>query len=453
MKRNTLFYLSVLLLGLWLMLSGLAIGAVIIEGDLPRQAATGFAVSAEENGLVVARVEPGTPASESGLSPGDRLLTINGHTAMPAHVGQGLLDDADGGQPLRLQISRDGSDRSITFTPPARPHESIPGMDSHYGVVDMADGSRLRTLIARPEGTRGPMPALFFVQWVSCGSLEYRAESPSRSIMVEVARRSNRVLVRVERSASGDSQGPRCHELDYDTEIAHYTQAFRSLLKSPHVDPGDVVILGSSLGSTTAPLIARRLQDEGVRWAGIVVQGGGAVTYFERMLQFDRIYLERRPEVSPAGIHQQILDRVRFHTAYLIEGRSPDEIAEDGPAMARVRGDVRGLGAGHHYGRPYAWHQQAARHDFLAAWAALETPALVVFNAYDQFETRHGHRLIVDTVNRLRPGSATFVEQPGIGHSNTLYASAEAAYADADGVAAPQLIIARISEWLAQFRR
>ena len=48
------------------------------------------------------------------------------------------------------------------------------------------------------------------------------------------------------------------------------------------------MIYGSSLGSTTAPLVA-----QGKKVAGIIVQGGGAVTYLERMINFDRLYLER----------------------------------------------------------------------------------------------------------------------------------------------------------------
>ena len=48
--------------------------------------------------------------------------------------------------------------------------------------------------------------------------------------------------------------------------------------------------------------------------------------------------------------------------------------------------------------------------NFLAAWAKIEAPVLVVYGEFDQFEPRDGHQLIADTVNQLRPGTATFVE-------------------------------------------
>ncbi len=79
---------------------------------------------------------------------------------------------------------------------------------------------------------------------------------------------------------------------------------------------------------------------------------------------------------------------------------------------------------------------QAAKQNFLGAWAEVDAPVLVIFNAFDQFEMPHGHKLIADTVNRLRPGSATYIERPGIGHSDDRYATIEDAYAFRDGTPA-----------------
>ena len=72
----------------------------------------------------------------------------------------------------------------------------------------------------------------------------------------------------------------------------------------------------------------------------------------------------------------------------------------------------------------------------------------MIFNAFDQFEMRHGHKLIVDTVNRLRPGSAAFVERPNIGHSDNRYATIEDAYAFRDGTPAWQEAADIMMKWL-----
>ncbi len=407
---------------------------VFVEGDLPRQAALGFVARAVDDGIEVRSVTPGSPAAVAGVAVGDRIVRVNGTRFDRTYVGENLLEKLREGQSVTLHVQRGTETHTIDFVPEPRPFESAAGIDSYYDVVDLPNGVRLRTIVTKPQGTRGRLPAIFFLQWVSCGSIEFREGSGSSQILERLARESGRALARVERTANGDSEGPGCHELDYDTELEHYVRAYTTLLSSPHVDRRDVVVYGSSLGSTTAPLLAHALQDAGNRIAGVIVQGGGAVTYYERMLNFDRWYLERRPEdVEPASIHAEMLRRARFHHEYLVRGRSPDDVARDDADMAAVRADVRGLGDGVHYGRPYAWHQQAARHNFLGAWAAIEAPMLVIFNEYDQFEARHGHRLIVDTVNRLRPGTATYVEQAGVGHSNRRYASVLDAYAGRDG--------------------
>ncbi len=324
--------------------------------------------------------------------------------------------------------------------------ENIPGITTHYGSVEVEPGIRLRTLITLPEGVQGRLHPLLFTQWVSCGSIELGDRGGS--MLATLARESGLALVRVERAGSGDSQGAGCDKLDYDTEVDHYINAFTALLGSEFIDPSRIYVLGQSLGATTAPLVAGALQAGGFDVVAIAVQGGGALTHYERMLNFDRFYLERRPEAVPVDrIHEEMRARAQFHVEYLIKGRHPDDVAEDSPAMAAVRGDVRGLAENDHYGRPFAWHQQAANRDFLAAWSRLEADVLVIFNEFDQFETKRGHELIVDTVNRVRPGTAKFVEQKGLGHSGWRFTTTEEAYADETGVPEPLTTAAVLIDW------
>lgn len=340
----------------------------------------------------------------------------------------------------------------VLFAASSQAAESIPGVTSHYSLVELEDGSRLQSIIAMPEGSTSPRHPLLFTQWVSCDTIEFRERSNAHQLLAALARDSGLALVRVDRTAL-DGSGPACETLDYDTELAHYTEAFTQLLADERIDATRIYVYGSSLGSTTAPLVALRLQDAGFDVAGVMVQGGGAVTYYERMLNFDRIYLERRPDaVAPADIHEEILLRAKFHYEYLVNGRHPDAVAKDSSEMAKVRADILGMGDADHYGRPFAWHQQAAKHNFLDAWARLDAPVLVVFNAFDQYETLHGHKLIADIVNRLRPGTATYIERDGIGHSDDRFATIEDAYADRDGTRAWQESATIMTDWLRKHR-
>ncbi len=428
--RYTIVILSLLAA---LAATGAAQAAAHMAGDLPRRAALGFAVEPDDGAIKVVQVDEASAAAAAGLRVGDQIMSISsGWTG-------NVLDDVDrirrtpGNSELGLTVSRQAQRLDLKFTVPPRPLEDMPGMDSYYDVAEVG-GARLRTITAVPAGSSGRLPVLLLTQWVSCGSIEHNAQSPWRRAAAQFVRAQKIALVRVERASDGDSEGPACHKLDYDTEVRHYVEAFDAvLLSNNRLDPSRVFIMGSSLGSTTAPLVGLALQERGRRVLGAAVQGGGAVTYFERMMHFERFYLERRPDaVKPHEIHDQMMKRIHFLHEYLIAGRSPDEIVRDDAEMAALRKDIRGLGAGEHYGRPYAWHQQAARRNFLAAWAALDARVLVVFGEYDQFETAHGHAIIAQMVNRLRPGTARYLEIKGADHDLVMHRTAEEAYADAE---------------------
>ena len=323
-----------------------------------------------------------------------------------------------------------------------KPLVSLPGLDTEYGEARTSEGVRLRSILTRPEGTSGRLPAVFLAQWVSCGSLDFTADRQNQLRMI--AETPGIILVRVERSGTGDSEGPACSALDYDTELRHYREAFDQIARHPWIDPDRIVIYGNSLGATTAPLIA-----QGKKVAGVAVQGGGAVTYLERMINFDRIYLERSGKYTPAQIHEQMLRRIPFHVEYLVNGKTPEQIERERPELRGVWQTIRGgAEAPPHDGRPFAWHQQAAKHDFLEAWTKIPAPVLVIHGEYDQFEPRHGHQLIDDTINKLRPGSATFIEVPKADHEIEFYATAEDAYAYRNPTVRNETFIGHLMSWV-----
>ena len=304
-----------------------------------------------------------------------------------------------------------------------KPVVALPGLETEYGVVRTEEGIRLRTILTRPAGSATPLPAIFLTQWVSCGTIDFAANRPNP--LRNLAEVPGFVFIRVERSGTGDSEGVACSALDYDTEVRHYREAFDQLARHPWVDPDRIVIFGRSLGSTTAPLVA-----QGKKVAGVAVQGGGAVTYLERMINFDRLYLERSGNYRPQQIQQEMNRRIPFLVEYLVNDKTPEQIEREQPELAGVWKSMRGAAdAPPHYGRPYTWHQQAAKKNFLEAWTKVQAPVLVIHGEYDQFEPRHGHELIVGTLNKLRPGSATFVEVPKADHELEFYASVQDAYA------------------------
>lgn len=75
--------------------------------------------------LVVQAVFLGSPASESGLAPGDTLLAVDGEP-VGGDVGLGPLAELRAGDPVELRVGGAGGQRTVTATPAARPSPRAP---------------------------------------------------------------------------------------------------------------------------------------------------------------------------------------------------------------------------------------------------------------------------------------------------------------------------------------
>src|SRR6185503_18929092 len=136
-----------------------------------------------------------------------------------------------------------------------KPLVDLPGLETEYGMVRTSESTRLRTILTRPAGATERLPAIMLIQWVSCGSVDFG--STRQSELRQIADQSGMVFVRVERSGDGDSEGAPCARLDYDTEVRHYREAFDQIARHVWIDPDRILLFGSSLGSTSAPLVAQ----------------------------------------------------------------------------------------------------------------------------------------------------------------------------------------------------
>ena len=330
-----------------------------------------------------------------------------------------------------------------------RPLLDLPGIDAEYGAVQTQAGARLRTIVTKPAGRAGRLPAVLFVPWLSCDSVDFSATSDDGwSLMLkQLITQSNMLWLRVDKSGVGDSTGVPCEKLDYETELSQYRAAYTALTERADVDAGHVVIFGGSMGATYAPLIAA-----GQKVAGVVVWGGGATTWFERMLAFERHALELKG-TDPARLSPEMTARARYFARYLLQGESPETIARSDPELGKVWPSLVGTSGLLHYGRPLAFHQQAQRQDWPAAWAQVKAPVLALYGEYDWFESRDAVRLIADVVNRERPGSAEFRELPGLNHHFTRFPSRVAAYQEQGGVADPSEFVRIVLDWLHRLPR
>lgn len=328
-----------------------------------------------------------------------------------------------------------------------RPLEDIAGLDSAYGVLRTPDGARLRTILTRPSGTSGRLPAILFVQWLSCDSIELPAKLKDgwSTMLRRLAQDSGMAMMRTEKAGVGDSQGD-CASLDYETELAHHRAALAVLRQSPHVDPERIVVFGASMGGNYAPLVAA-----GENVAGVMIWGGGAKSWFERTQGFERRAKEFGA-IPAAELDAYMRSLSRFLVAYLLDREDPVTIAGEQPGLAGVWAKIVGTGEGSQYGRPLAFHQQAAAQDWAAAWERVDAPVLALYGEYDWFEDAAAHRLVADIASRRGAGRGEFLQIAATDHHFERFENAAAAYRGKDGVVNSDAAVNAMLRWLGERR-
>jgi len=326
----------------------------------------------------------------------------------------------------------------------SQPLEEIAGLDSHYGLLRTATGTRLRTILTRPSGSTERLPAILFVQWLSCDSIELPADKNDgwSRMLRRLAQQSGMVMMRTEKAGVGDSEGGPCEALDYDTELAHHRDALRELRGSEHVDPQRIYVFGASMGGNMAPLVAA---SEPV--AGVMIWGGGARGWVERMLGFERRAKELAG-ASGAELDSHMRGLARFLPAYLLDHKDPTTIAREQPSLAGVWKSMIGTDDHAHYGRPLAFHQQAAAKDWAAAWERVDAPVLVLYGEYDWYEDAASHRLVADIANRRKAGQGTYVQIPATDHHFMRFPDATAAFKDSGGQVNSDAAVEALLRWL-----
>ena len=308
-------------------------------------------------------------------------------------------------------------------------NESYAGFSVEYGSVSVDEGVRLRTVLTKPEGVAKP-PLVLFVQWLSCGTVELPPDPKGgwSRMLKGIVTESGWAVMRSDKRGVGDSEGGDCTHLDYNTELADHRQILAAVKQRSDIDSRRIVIFGASMGSRMAPQLAAN--DPSV--AGVLTWGGGSRSWYERMLAFDRHALELGGTPA-AQIKDKLVAHARFHQRYLLDGIDPTALIAADSALQPVWEGIVGTSADAHYGRPFAFHQQAQRANWGQAWAQVQVPALIVMGEYDWFESAAGHLSSIRALNHGGRELGQFHLLPGIDHHFTRFDSAEAAFAEREG--------------------
>jgi pimeloyl-ACP methyl ester carboxylesterase len=409
---------------LWILLAALAATSFAEQDPLRRRAAWGAALgepSASKPGAEVLAIRPGGPADKAGLQKGDLILSIDGKP-LPDALTYGKVNAAlRGGDSPTLVVRRGNETTKRQITLDSYPKEQLEGVDEVYGAVASEKGYRLRTITTRPQGAAGKLPAVLFVGWLSCDSIEYPIKDAADGwgrVLHRIAETSGMVLMRVDRPGVGDSEGPACADATFDDDLAAHRAALKALRQDPGVDPNAIFLFGGSMGGAMAPLLAAETP---VR--GLVIWGAWSKTWLEHMIELERrrLTLSGQP---PGEVNRQMGGYVELHSLILDRKMTPAEAARQRPDLAKLWYDA----PGHLYGRPLAFFQGAQAANIAAAWEKIDAPVLVQWGEYDWIMSHDDHQLIADIVNRKHPGRATFQVRPKTDHHFSTFDSLQASF-------------------------
>ena len=289
-----------------------------------------------------------------------------------------------------------------------RPREHFQNAEVLYDWVNNSRGDKLRTFLTRPKNSNGKVPVLFFVGWLSCDSVEYaQGETDGFGVLIlRLIDQSGYATVRTEKPGVGESQGTPCDKSDFQGELEGYQAAFDSINKYEFLDPERVIVIGLSNGGGFGPLVPRR---HPVR--GYIAAGSWGRTWYEHMIENERVRLTGEGK-SAAEVHDAIKVFTQFYDLYLIQGQTPGEILRQHPQWKDLWYDS----ADGQYGRPAAFYQQLQALNLGRIWQDVDRPVLVIRGAKDTIMSRADSSAIADTVNRVHPGKARYVEVEGMTH-------------------------------------
>jgi pimeloyl-ACP methyl ester carboxylesterase len=289
----------------------------------------------------------------------------------------------------------------------AQKREQFRNADVMYSLVSDHEGDQLRTLVTKPKAASAKVPAIFFVGWLSCDSVEYpNGETDGfGAIFWRLIEQSGYATIRMDKPGVGESQG-NCSHTDFLTELSGYQAAFDSIYKYDFIDTDRIFVVGLSNGGGTSVLVPRQHKAR-----GYIAASSWGRTWYEHMLQMERLRLVNAGK-SAAEVGSQMKAFSQFYDLYLNQGLTPGEIIAKHPEWKAVWYDQ----PDGQYGRPAAFYQQLQSLNLGEAWEKIDVPVLVLRGTADTIMSESDSRALAEIVNRKHPGNARYVEIKGADH-------------------------------------
>jgi uncharacterized protein len=369
---------------------------------LPRHGAIGLAVVADDqHRVVVSAAIEGGAAAGAGIQKGDFVQSLDGAAVAAPDAFARAIGRRIAGETVKLGIVHDGQAavKTVVLKPGAL--ETSPYAEVLYDSVTVR-GSRRRVILTRPRGS-GRLPAMLLMQGLGCTSVDNLDRKSGYGRVIGELEQRGYVTMRVEKTGEGDSEGPACEDPGSTAQVEAdgYIAGLRTLKKIDFVDPARVFVFAHSMGPVVGSLA---IAQEPVR--GFIAVETVGTSWYEYDLERLRVQAGldgKTPEEVDARMREYIPCSYRFYIAKETRGC---------PGFTDPFG-----------GAPAAYMQSVADISLGRQWKNADFPVLVVYGTGSPVTTAHQNRYLVDLINRLHPGRATYAEVPGMGHDLNHYES------------------------------
>jgi pimeloyl-ACP methyl ester carboxylesterase len=351
-------------------------------GVAPEPPAEGAAPGAPPSN-VLGQVLPNGTGSVLGLQVGDRIDVINGRRIDSFPTVVEMLGTLEVGDDLVVSVTRDGESVELTGTLRGRPRETSDAYDVIYSSLDVgseAEPSRVRTMTYRPPGVtaESPQPAVYYIQGYTCGSVDHSLvpELTMQQILDSFAE-AGYVVYKQEKPGVGDSIGPDCADIDFETELHAFREGLKNVRGMNFVDPDHVHIFGHSLGGVQGPLLARDLPVKSI-------MAYGAVTDSWRDYMLDIFSEQALLFGTPADVANANRTTAEpFVDAWLASDRPWDEIMTDPELEAARASGLMPVQGDRVFGRNYRFFRGLNRYDLKQTWREIDSHALAIHGSLD----------------------------------------------------------------------
>ena len=408
------------------------------QTELKRRAHWGVSYSFNDDKLTITKVTDGFAFANGNLKKDDMILSVDNQIVDSREAFRSILNKKYEGDKLSLKISRGNNIQNITLTATPYPYEREEGVSFEYSSFTTTSGDHLRTIVSKPENGNKKLPAILFIQWLSCDHVEAQPTFMDGNVrLIHELSKAGYLVMRTDKPGVGDSQGKPCGEYGFNYELQVHKEALQQLRKRDDVDTNSIIIMGSSMGGTMAPMVA---QEQDVK--GLIVTGCYYKTWYEHMLDIERriSYLDGD---TPSKTYHKMQQWSKFYSLYLNDKKTPGMIINKYPEFKDLWKDQ----PEHQYGRPVSFYMEVNEHNVADYWSKINVPVLVIHGEYDWIMSKQDHEMIARAMNDKKEGLGTYLEISKMDHGLNIYESQKAAYTSFSPVYDDQLT-KQVLQWL-----